>query len=260
MRNLLVLAIALKVAINDTDAKHLTHDVSEADFRNYFEIPETTKIDMENMTSDYEGSADFDIKSLEKYMNAKEKKTAKEKFPEAFKDAETKKEPKTKTAEAKKTPEQVAAENKAKKEEAAKVKADEKAKKAAEKEAAKKAKEAAKIEADKKKEEEKAAKLAEKEAAKAAKQAEKDAKASAKKSPKPLSRSQEIQIYHNDGKDFQAVKELHPDWNEAHIRNALYYAKNNPEVVAKTVLHKAEIEKWNSEQEKQTETETEANA
>ena len=228
MRNLLLLATALRVVLTDTDAKHLTFDVTEEDFRNYFEIPETAVVDLEKMSSNFAKDPEFNFESVKRFMNGKEQKLYKERFPEEFK--KTSKGTPTKEGE---SPEELAAKKAAEKEEEAKKKEAEKAAKQAEKEAAKKAKE-----------EEKAKKAAEKEAAEAAKQAEKDAKAASKNAPKPLSRSQEIQVYHSEGKTFKEIKEAHPDWSDAHIRNAIYHAKNNPEVVTKTLEQKAAYDSW----------------
>lgn len=228
MRNLLLLAIALRVVLTDTDAKHLTFDVTEEDFRNYFEIPETAVVDLEKMSSNFAKDPEFNFESVKRFMNGKEQKLYKERFPEEFK--KTSKGTPTKEG---KSPEELAAKKAAEKEEEAKKKEAEKAAKQAEKDAAKKAKE-----------EEKAKKAAEKEAAKAAKQAEKDAKAASKNAPKPLSRSQEIFLLYKEGKDFAKITEEHPDWNKSHVRNALFAAKNEADKVEKAVQDKIKYDAW----------------
>jgi hypothetical protein len=233
MRNLLLLATALRVVLTDTDAKHLTFDVTEEDFRNYFEIPETAVVDLEKMSSNFAKDPEFNFESVKRFMNGKEQKLYKEKFPEEFK--KTSKEKPGKEGE---SPEKSAADESAEKKEA------EKAAKQAEKEAAKKAKEDEKNAALKAKEEEKAKKAAEKEAAKAAKQAEKDAKAASKNAPKPLSRSQEIFLLYKEGKDFAKITEEHPDWNQSHVRNALFTAKNEADKVEKAVQDKIKYDAW----------------
>lgn len=239
MRNLLLLATALRVVLTDTDAKHLTFDVTEEDFRNYFEIPETAVVDLEKISSNFAKDPEFNFESVKRFMNGKEQKLYKERFPEEFK--KTSKGTSTKEGE---SPEELAAKKAAEKEEEAKKKEAEKAAKQAEKEAAKKAKEEEKNAALKAKEEEKAKKAAEKEAAKAAKQAEKDAKAASKNAPKPLSRSQEIFLLYKEGKDFAKITEEHPDWNQSHVRNALFTAKNEADKVEKAVQDKIKYDAW----------------
>ena len=228
MRNLLLLATALRVVLTDADAKHLTFDVTEEDFRNYFEIPETAIVDLEKMSSNFAKDPEFNFESVKRFMNGKEQKLYKERFPEEFK--KTSKETSAKEGE---SPEKLAAEKAAEKEEAAKKKEAEKAAKQAEKEAAKKAKE-----------EEKAKKAAEKEEAAKKKEAEKDAKAASKNAPKPLSRSQEIFLLYKEGKDFAKITEEHPDWNQSHVRNALFTAKNEADKVEKAVQDKIKYDAW----------------
>ena len=228
MRNLLLLATALRVVLTDTDAKHLTFDVTEEDFRNYFEIPETAIVDSEKMSSNFAKDPEFNFESVKRFMNGKEQKLYKERFPEEFK--KTSKGTSTKEGE---SPEKLAAEKAAEKEEAAKKKEAEKAAKQAEKEEAKKAKE-----------EEKAKKAAEKEEAAKKKEAEKAAKTASKNTPKPLSRSQEIFLLYKEGKDFAKITEEHPDWNQSHVRNALFTAKNEADKVEKAVQDKIKYDAW----------------
>ena len=86
MRNLLLLATALRVVLTDTDAKHLTFDVTEEDFRNYFEIPETAVVDLEKMSSNFAKDPEFNFESVKRFMNGKEQKLYKERFPEVVRD------------------------------------------------------------------------------------------------------------------------------------------------------------------------------
>lgn len=251
MRNLLIMAIAMQVVINETDATHLGYDVTEEDFRAYFEIPEETVVDVEAMTSNFRKDEDFSFEFLKKFMTGKEQKLYKEKFPvkedksakpaakpdKAAKPAKAAAEVDSKEADAK-----IAADKK-KADDKAAADAAKAAKKVAD-DTAKAAKKEAKDAADKEKADAKAAAAAEKAAKKEADAKLKADKLAAKKAPKALSRSQEIQIYHTEEKTFEQIKELHPDWNEAHIRNALYYAKQNPDVVAKTVEKKAEFDAY----------------
>ena len=248
MRNLLIMAIAMQVVINEADATHLGYDVTEEDFRAYFEIPEQTVVDVEAMSSNFRKDEDFSFEFLKKFMTGKEQKLYKEKFPvkedkpakhtaKAAKPAKAAAEVDSKEADAK-----IAADKK-KADDKAAADAAKAAKKVAD-DAAKAAKKEAKDAADKEKADAKAAAAAEKAAKKEADAKLKADKLAAKKAPKALSRSQEIQIYHTEEKTFEQIKELHPDWNEAHIRNALYYAKQNPDVVAKTVEKKAEFDAY----------------
>lgn len=254
MRNLLVLAIALRVSLNETDAKHLGYDVTEEDFKNYFEIPAEVAVNMEDMTSEHENDAKFNFESVKKFMNGKEQKAYKERFPAEFvkEKAPAKEKPEPKAKEVDKEAEAKKEADKIKKEADAKAKAEAKEKADAEKAEAKAKKEAEKAEKAAKLAADKEAKAKEKADAKAAKEAERAEKAALKNVPKQLSRSQEIQIYHTQEKTFENIKEAHPDWNEAHIRNALYYAKQNPDVVAATVEKKA---KWDAYQLAQNEAE-----
>ena len=194
MRNLLLLAIALRVVLTDADAKHLTFDVTEEDFRNYFEIPETAVVDLEKMSSNFAKDPEFNFESVKRFMNGKEQKLYKKLFPE-------------------------------KEEPAVDGKVD-----------------------------------AEKAEAKAKKDAEKAAKDVEKNKPKPLSKSQEIQVYHSNGKTFKEIKEAHPDWSDAHIRNALHHAKNNPEVVAKTLEQKDSYDSWLESQNNESTKDSNADA
>lgn len=257
MRNLLVLAIALSVKLTDEDVKNLTFDVAEPDFKAYFEIPEDAVVDREKLTSDFKKEEGLNFDSFSRYMDANEKKEYKKLFPDAPKagaktkteKAETTTEPKVDAkAEAKAKADAEKAEAKAKKDadkkaaadkkaEEAKAKADAKATKEAEKAEAKAKKDAETKAANEAKAEAKAKKEAERKAAKEAKEAEKAAKAL-----KPLSRSQWMQVYHYEGKAYKDVIEMHPDWNQAHVRNALYYAVQNPDVVQKTLAIKAKLD------------------
>ena len=242
MRNLLVLAIALSVTMTDEDVINLGYDASEAEFKAYFGIPEETVVDMENMKSEYKHNEDFAFASVKRFMDGKEQTAYKKAFPAEFaktpkvdaKTPATSKEEKASPV-AKDTPKVETEEEKAKKvaekEAADKAKADEKAKKDAEKKATKEA-------ADKAKADAKAVKDKAKADAKAAKDAEKLAKDAEKNAPKPISRSQEIFILHSEGKTLEEITTANPEWNKAHVRNALFTAKAEQDKVDKAIAQK----------------------
>lgn len=246
MKNLFLLAIALSVTMTDEDVINLGNDVTDETFKEYFGIPLETEVNVEAMTSEYKHNDDFNFESIKRFLNGAEQKIYKDKFPAEFKKAsKAKAEPKAK-AEAKTetnpgTPEDetASAEAKAK---AEKDKADEKAKADAEKAEAKAKKDAEKLEAkakaDAEKAEAKAKKDAEKAEAKAKKDAEKAEKDKAKNVVKPLSRSQEIFVMYNAGITLEKIMEDNPEWNKAHVRNALHMAKNEADKVAKAVEQK----------------------
>lgn len=244
MRNLLVLAIALSVTMTDEDVINLGYDASEAEFKAYFGIPEETVVDMENMKSEYKHNDDFAFASVKRFMDGKEQTTYKKAFPAEFaktpkadaKTPATSKEEKAAPVAKDATPAVETEEDKAKKlaekEAADKAKADEKAKKDAEKKATKEA-------ADKAKADAKLAKDKAKADAKAKKDAEKLAKDAEKNAPKPISRSQEIFILHSEGKTLEEITTANPEWNKAHVRNALFTAKAEQDKVDKAISQKA---------------------
>lgn len=253
MRNLIIMAVATGVALNDVDVNQLGYDVTDEAFKDYFEIPLETAIDVKALKSDIKKDAGFNFESIKRYMDGAEQKAYKAKFPEEFKKADkapaVPKAAKTAAPKASATPKAPKAPAAAPTEEELAAEA----KKKADKDAADLAKKEAKEKADKEKADKKAADDKAKADAKAAsdkekadkaalKAKEKADKAAEKAKPKPLSRSQEIQVYHSEGKDFAAISALHEDWDKAHVRNALYHAKNNPEVVAKTILQKAALD------------------
>ena len=219
MRNLILFAVAFSVCLTETDVEELGYDVTEVDFRNYFGIPEDA------VSGEFVKSEGFTVTDLKYFMNGEELEATASK-------ADVK--PSKKTAAQKNAPVDAPAEVPTEKgPTAAEKKAEEKAKKDAEKE-----------EAAKKKEEEKAKKLAEKEEAKKAKEEEKKKKAAEREAAKVknLSRSQQIYIYHSQDKGYKEVADLHPDWAESHIKNSLYFAKNNPEAVEVALKLQADIE------------------
>lgn len=236
MRNLLRLAIALSIALTDEDVKNLTFDANENDVKNYFGIPEDVVVDLENLKSEHKHTEGFNFDSVARYLNGAEKKKFKSLFPDQFGKA-----PKTETKTDAEKQDDVDAKAKTKSDSDAKKKAEAEAKAKAKEEAKEQkkadaeAKAKAKEEEKAKKEEEKAKAKTEKDKAKAEKEAEKN-------KPKPLSRSQEIFIMHRNGMDFKAISEANPEWNQAHIRNAIYMATSEPEKVDKAIEQKAKLD------------------
>ena len=222
MRNLLVLAIALSVTMTDEDVINLGYDASETEFKAYFGIPEETVVDMENMKSEHKQDENFAFASVKRFMDGKEQTAYKKAFPAEFAKA-----PKT-DAKAPATPKSDKAAPVAKDATPAVETEEDKAKKLAEKEAADKAKADAKAKKDK-----------EKADAKAAKDAEKAAKDAEKNALKPISRSQEIFILYSEGKTLEDITTANPEWNKAHVRNALFTAKAEQDKVDKAIAQKA---------------------
>lgn len=60
---------------------------------------------------------------------------------------------------------------------------------------------------------------------------------------KELSRNQMIYLYHKKGKDAEAILKLHSDWSKAHVKNAINFAKNNPDCIEKAVKAESLISK-----------------
>ena len=110
MRNLISLAIAYAVVLTENDVLELGYNVTEEEFKQYFEIPE------EAVSSEFKKNEEFTPSSIVQFMNteesaefvegaekpAKEEKTAKGKGKTAKKPAEEKEPAEEKSAEEKK--------------------------------------------------------------------------------------------------------------------------------------------------------------
>lgn len=66
MRNLISLAVAFAVLLTENDVLELGYNVTEEDFRQYFEIPE------EAVAGEFKKSEEFTVDSIVQFMNAEE--------------------------------------------------------------------------------------------------------------------------------------------------------------------------------------------
>lgn len=101
MRNLISIAIAFGVMLTENDVLELGYNVTEEDFKTYFEIPEDA------VAGDYKKSEDFAPESLANFMNEEEAKTLEADKPaKPAKKAAAKKDAKEKAPKEEKAPKQ----------------------------------------------------------------------------------------------------------------------------------------------------------